>query len=149
MTERAIVAHLQKQRIIISKTAIHNRLVALGANFPEIKHLAKRRKAKKLDSLRPGVLKYVISCKQNRSTSSIKKALDVDCCDRTVRKYLKSRGDIRLLRPSKRPKITIKQSKRRREWASSYLTGNIDWSEVFFGDKKNFTLDGPGWRPRM
>lgn len=149
MSERAIAQYLCMQHIHISKTAVHNRLKVLCSKFPTVRRFAKQRRMKILANVRPGWLKFVISCRQNRSTAAIKKALGIRCTTRTLRNFLHCHKNLRLLRPCKRPSLNLNQRRRRCQWAKAYLNKDINWTEAFFGDEKLFTLDGPGWRPRM
>lgn len=64
----------------------------------------------------------------------------------TVLRALHANPDLRLRRPRKRPLMTAAQQQQRFGWARSAA---FNWSAIFYGDEKSFSLDGPDFRPRL
>jgi len=149
LSERQISNRLREDKVYLSKAGVHKRLVKLRLRFPELKRIADQKKQKIFSQVRPALMKFLICCRNCRSTKRLCDALGKKGKERTLRRYLKSLRDPRLVRPRKQPRIDKRQMRRRLAFARSFLEKSFDWRTAYFGDEKMFSLDGPGYRTKL
>jgi hypothetical protein len=78
LSERQISNRLREDKVYLSKAGVHKRLVKLRLRFPELKRIADQKKQKIFSQVRPALMKFLICCRNCRSTKKL--------CDALVKK---------------------------------------------------------------
>lgn len=144
LSERQISNRLREDKVYLSKAGVHKRLVKLRLRFPELKRIADQKKQKIFSQVRPALMKFLICCRNCRSTKKLCDALGKKGKERTLRRYLKSLRDPRLVRPRKQPRIDKRQMRRRLAFARSFLEKSFDWRPLTSATKRCSVWMGRG-----